>query len=85
MSRFWRNVLSIWIGLVSGGLGGLPVLIFWPLLFPEPLQGSTWGEKAGLLAFVACELLFGVAGFRLCRKLTRRFVRDDGSITVLFR
>ena len=85
MSRFWRNVLSIFIGLMFGGFGGFIVLVFWPLLFPEPLHGSTWGEDAGVFAYVACYAVFGVSGFLLCRRLTRRFVRDDGSVTVLFR
>jgi hypothetical protein len=62
------------------------VLIVWPLLFPEPLQGLNWVELVGgLLAYIACFSSFGVTGFLLCRRLTRRFVHDDGSITVLFR
>ena len=85
MTRFWRNLLSIVIGLMFGGFGSLMVLIFWPLLFPERLQGSSWGEDAVGLAGIACFAFFGIIGFLLCRRLTRRFVRDDGSITVLFR
>jgi len=61
------------------------VAVFWPLLFPEPLQGSTWGVDATPLALIVFYAVFGVSGFLLCRRLTRRFVRDDGSITVLFR
>jgi ABC-type Fe3+-siderophore transport system permease subunit len=86
MSRFWRNLLSIFIGAMLGVFGGLMVCIFWPLLFPESLQGSSWGEDAGLtLAFIACFSLFGATGFLLCRRLTKKYVRDKDTITVLFR
>ena len=68
-----------------GGFGGLMVLIFWPLLFPESLQSSSWGENAGPLAFIACFSLFGATGFLLCRRLTKKYVRDKDTITVLFR
>jgi hypothetical protein len=85
MSRFWRNLLCISIGIVSGGFGGIVVLIFWPLLFPEPLHGSTLGEDAGPVALIAFWLLFGVTGFLLCRRVTRKHVRDKDDVTVLFR
>jgi hypothetical protein len=84
MTRFWRNLLSILIGVVSGCFGALIIAIFWPLLFPESLHGSSWGEEAVPFAFLACFSLFGVTGFLLCRRLSRKYVRDDG-ITVLFR
>jgi len=85
MSRFWRNLLSICIGLFFAGFGANLVFIFWPLLFPESLQGSSWGEAAAPLAVLGSASLFGVAGFLLARKLTKRFVRDNGDTTVLFR
>jgi hypothetical protein len=85
MSRLWRNVLAIFIGLMSGSFGGLMVASFWTLLFPEPLHDSTWGVGVAPLALIVFYAVFGVSGFLLCRRLTKRFVRDDGSMTVLFR
>jgi hypothetical protein len=87
MSRISRNLLCIWVGNMVGGLGGLPVAIFWPLLFPLRLQGSSRGEDAGGIVFLALYVSFAVAGFLLCRKLTRKYVREepDSSGHVLFR
>jgi len=85
MSRFWRNFLCIWIGIISGIISNLVVFTFWPLIFPEALQGPTPGE--GALPFVALIffVLFGVSGLLLSRKLTRKYLRDSDSTTVLFR
>ncbi len=85
MSRFWRNLLSIFIGAMVGGFAGFMVLVFWPLLFPESLQGSTRGENAVALALMACFSLFGATGFLLCRRLTKKYVRDKDTVTRLFR
>ena len=46
MSKFWRNVLSICIGVVFSNFGGLLVLIFWPLIFPESLRAPFWIDRA---------------------------------------
>jgi hypothetical protein len=87
MSRLWRNLLCIWVGAMFGGFGGLLVAIFWPLLFPLRLQGSSRGEDAVGIAFLAFYVSFAMAGFLLCRKLTRKYVReeDEGAGRVLFR
>ncbi len=85
MSRFWRNLLSVLIGFLAAGFGGLIVLIFWPLLFPQPLHGSSRGEDAAPLAFLAFYAVFGAGGFLLFRRLTRKHIRDQGDVTVLFR
>lgn len=87
MVRLTRNLLSVWVGATFGGFGGLLVLIFWPLLFPLSLRGSSRGEDAvGVIAFSAFFLLFAVPGFLLCQKRTRKYVRNDAaSGHVLFR
>jgi len=85
MSRLWRNLLSVGIGFFFGGLGAFLVAIFWPLLFPMSLQGSSRGEDAVPLAFFGAFSLFGVAGFLLFRRLTRKYVRDSDTFTGLFR
>jgi len=76
--------LCFWVGAM---FGGLLVAIFWPLLFPLRLQGSSRGEDAVGAVFLAFYVLFAVAGFLLCRKLTRKYVGEepDGTGRVLFR
>jgi hypothetical protein len=87
MSRLGRNLLCTCVAAILGGFGGLLVAIFWPLLFPLLLRGSSRGEDAVAIAFVAFFLSFAVPGFLLCRRLTRKYVREDASSTgqVLFR
>jgi serine/threonine protein kinase len=86
MSRLSRNLLSICVGVICGGFGGLVVAIFWPLLFPLSLQGSSWGDAVGI-AFLVFFLSFAMTGFLLCRKLTGKHLREDASSTgrLLFR
>lgn len=87
MSKLSGNLLSICIGLMFGGFGALMVAIFWPLLFPLSLQGSSWAEDAVGIAFPVVFLTFAVSGFLLCRRLTSRYVREhtDNRGRVLFR
>ena len=85
MSRFWRNLLCICVGMVLGYVGFLIVVTFWPLLFPEALQGPTRGEDALLIVVILAFLSFFLTGFLLCRRLTKRFIRDKDGFTVLFR
>jgi hypothetical protein len=87
MSKLSRNLLSISVGVIFGGFGGLLVAIFWPLLFTESLQGSSLGEDSVGMAFLVFSLSFAVAGFLLCRKLTAKYIREDASSTgrLLFR
>jgi hypothetical protein len=70
MSRLSQNLISIFVGVISGLLGAALVAVFWPLLFPLSLQGSSAGEDAVGVAFLAFFLLFGVSGFLLCRRWT---------------
>lgn len=77
MSRLSRNLLCIWVGAIFGSLGGLLVAIFWPVLFPLHLQGSSRGEDTVGTAFLAFCVSFAVAGFLLCRKITRKYLRDE--------
>jgi hypothetical protein len=44
VSRLMASLLSIFVGPMFGGFGGLFVLILWLLLFPLSLQGSSWEE-----------------------------------------
>jgi hypothetical protein len=55
-------------------VGFLVVAIFWPLLFPAGLNGSSWGEDVVLIEFLAGISLCGVTGFLLCRKLTKNML-----------
>ena len=87
MSRLVRNFLCIVIGAKFGYFGFVVVAIFWPLLFPLSLEGSSWGEDAIGIAMLVVFLTFAVLGFVLCRRLTRRYVREDNDVRgrVLFR
>jgi hypothetical protein len=87
MGRATRNLLSIFVGVLFGGVGSLLVAIFWPLLFPSSLQGSSRGEDAVGIAFVVFYLSFALLGFLVCRRLTRKYIREDSGSTgrVLFR
>jgi hypothetical protein len=87
MSKLAQNLVSIWVGVVLGGFGGLLITIFWPLLFPLSLQGSSWGEDNVAIALVASFLLFAVSGFLLCRGLMGKYIREEGANTkqMLFR
>jgi hypothetical protein len=86
MSTFWRNLLCILAGLISGYVGFLIVAIFWPLLFPATIQGTSWGEDTGLvIAVIAFFAFFFVAGLLFCRRLTRNFVRDRNRSTTILR
>jgi hypothetical protein len=71
MSRPKHNLISIFVGVISGLLGAALVAIFWPLLFPLSLQGSSAGEDAVGVAFLTFFLLFGISGFLLRRWWTR--------------
>ena len=87
MSRLSRNLLCILTGAIFGYFGFVMVAIFWPLLFPLSLEGSSWGEDAVGIAVLVVFLTFAVLGFVLCSRLTRRYVREDndGRGRVLFR
>ena len=85
MSRLWRNALCIFIGLIFALVGLDLCFIFWPLLFPQSLRGSSLGQDFAPLACLASILLSGAVGFFLCRRLTRKYLRDLSETTVLFR
>jgi hypothetical protein len=86
MSRSTGNLLCVLVGAMLGGFAGLLVLVFWPLLFPLSLRGSSTGEHALAIAFFALSLSVAVLGFLLCRRLTRKYLREDtgGAGTGLF-
>jgi hypothetical protein len=87
MSRWVRNLLCVWVGAMLGGFGGLLVAIFWPLLFPLSLGRPSRGEDNAAIACLAFFLLFAIPAFFLCRRLTKKHVREDHDVTgrVLFR
>jgi len=80
IGRLSRNLLSICVGVICGGFGGLVVAIFWPLLFPLSLHGSSWGDAVGIASLVFF-LSFAMTGFLLCRKLTGKRLRKYASST----
>jgi hypothetical protein len=84
MSRFWRNALCIFIAVIFALVGLDLFFIFWPLLFPQALHRSSWGEDFAPVAGIASFLLSGAFGFFLTRRLTRRYVRDQDDVAVLF-
>ena len=85
MGRFWRNFLCISIAIVFAVFGNEIVFIFWPLIFPQRLDGSSRGDDALPFVVVMFFLSFGAIGLLLSRRLTRKYLRDKNSITVLFR
>ena len=70
------------VGFVFACVGFLVVAIFWPLLYPLSLNGSTHGEDAVGAVMAIAFLLFGAGGFLLCRWLTRGVVRQDNRETL---
>ena len=87
MRRLTRICLCLFIGAIFGRLGGLPILVFWPLLFPEPLEGEPEGLVAGLVVYLLLFSVFSVGGFLLCWRLTKKYGRERQSSGVqgLFR
>ncbi|WP_109484371.1 hypothetical protein [Occallatibacter savannae] len=77
MSRFWRNLLCVLAGLITSLVGTEIVFIFWPLIFPQNLQGHSTGEDALPFIVIAFFLSFAAAGFLLVRKLTKKYARND--------
>ena len=54
MPALWRKLLCIVVGVICGWFGGFLVAVFWPVLFPLYLQGSSPGEDAVAIGFVVC-------------------------------
>jgi hypothetical protein len=80
MKSLARIFLCAVVAAICGYLGFLLVAIFWPLLFPLSLRGSSLGEDAVAIVISVFFMLFGAGGFVLCWKLTRSFVRkEDGT------
>ena len=77
MSKISRNLLCVGVGVMFGGFGGLLIAVFWPLLFPLRLQGSSRGEDAIGIAFLPFCISFAASGFFLCRKLTSKYLREE--------
>ena len=71
MMRALRTLAPFLAAFLSGAVGFLLVAIFWPLLFPLQLNGTSWGEEIGPLAGLGAPMLFAICGFLIGRKLTR--------------
>jgi hypothetical protein len=80
MKSLARIFLCAIVAAICGYLGFLLLAIFWPLLFPLSLKGSSLGEDAVAVVIPVFSMLFGAGGFVLCWKLTGSFVRkEDGA------
>jgi uncharacterized membrane protein YfcA len=78
-----RAVLSSLGGFLLGCVGGFIVTVFGPLLFPASISGSSLGENIVVFSIVAIFLAFGLAGFLMCWRFTKRFAeKDQGSIRI---
>ena len=72
------TVIALGGGLASAKVGFVITAIFLPLLFPERLSGEpSLGESmAGPMLFLSL-VVPAVAGFWICKRLTRRFVDNE--------
>ena len=63
-----------------GCVGGFIVAVFGPLIFPASITGSSLGEDIVVFSMLGFFLAFGVGGFMICWKYTKRFAdKDRGS------
>jgi len=74
LGRFW---VSVGAGVVPAAFGSLVVTVFGPPLFPLSLSNSEHPEDKTLYLFLAFFLCFGVSGFGLCWRLTRKFIEKS--------
>ncbi len=72
MKIFARIFLCLLGALFLGYIGFLVAATFGPLLFPEPIAGSSTGVNIVIFSMPIFFVIFGVAGFLICWKLTRR-------------
>jgi uncharacterized RDD family membrane protein YckC len=77
MAKLARILVSVLAAGLSGYAGLLVVLIFGPLVFPATPSGTSFGENAVAVGAMLFLLLFGAAGWVLCWKFTRRFVKQE--------
>lgn len=78
MRRFARIFLSLLGAFLLGYAAFLAVDIFGPLLFPEPITGSSSGENIVVFSTLIFPVIFG-GGFLICWKLTGRFADNAKS------
>jgi hypothetical protein len=77
MTNRTRSGLSVLCAFFFGCVGGFIVAVFGPLLFPASITGSSLGEDIVVFSMLAFFLAFGVGGFMICWKYTKRFADKD--------
>jgi hypothetical protein len=77
MTSHIRAILSSAGGFVSACVGGFIVAVFGPLLFPATPSDSSLGENIVLFSMLALFLAFGIVGFLICWRYTKRFAEKD--------
>jgi uncharacterized membrane protein YfcA len=80
MTHRTRSGLSVLCAFFFGCVGGFIVAVFGPLIFPASITGSSLGEDIVVFSMLAFFLAFGVGGYTICWKYTKRFAdKDTGS------
>jgi len=67
-----RVLIPLVVACIAGRIGVLPVLVFWPLLFPERLDGTAAGDNFLLLVCVVAFLVFAVPAYYFTWKFLDR-------------
>lgn len=70
LARFWSSAA---VAFGAGAVGFMVVAVFGPLVYPASLTGDSSGESIVVFSSFLLFLLFGIAGFVLGWKLTKRF------------
>lgn len=73
MKTLTRIFICLVGALFLGYVGFFVVATLGPLLFPEPIAGSSTGVNIVIFSLPIFFIICGVAGFWICWKLTRRF------------
>jgi hypothetical protein len=77
MTHGTRSGLSILCAFFFGCVGGFIVAVFGPLIFPASISGWSLGENIVVFSMPAFFVAFGVGGFIICWKYTKRFAQKD--------
>jgi hypothetical protein len=77
LGKVTRIGISTFVGYVSGNIGFVLAATFGPLLYPATITGSSRGEDIVVFSVPVFFLLFGIFGFWVCWKVTRRFARQS--------
>lgn len=72
MKKVARIFLCLLGALFLGYVGFLLVAILGPLVFPEPIAGSSTGVNIVIISMPIFFVIFGAAGFLICWRLTGR-------------